>query len=164
MCSVQGLWCDWAACGAGAFVSVASGCTLDSRVSCCCWPWPSSVLIVSSWSSSAWLAFSRSRYFLLAFLLLLAFFFFPLSAFRAARLSSPMTKSSILSANMRRAILRFWVLERVSWHFITIPVGRCFSCTAEEVLLIFWPPGPVPLRKASVMSVSRIVGRGGSGF
>ena len=47
-----------------------------------------------------------------------------------------------------------------------MPVGRCFSWTADEVLLIFCPPGPLPLRKASVRVSStdlEMVGRGGRG-
>lgn len=38
------------------------------------------------------------------------------------------------------------------------------SCTALEVLLIFCPPGPVPLRNASVMSDSLRGVRGGYFF
>lgn len=46
-----------------------------------------------------------------------------------------------------------------------MPVARCFSCTAEEVLLIFCPPGPVPQRKASVKESSGSSGgRGGMGL
>ena len=44
---------------------------------------------------------------------------------------------------------------------MTIPVGKCLSWTAEEVLLIFWPPGPEPLRKVSVREDSGRVGLGG---
>ena len=35
--------------------------------------------------------------------------------------------------------------ERSRWHLISIPLGLCTSCTQEEVLLIFWPPEPLPL-------------------
>lgn len=45
-----------------------------------------------------------------------------------------------------------------------MPVGMCLSCTAEEVLLIFWPPGPEPLRKFSIRSASRRGVRGGRGL
>ena len=40
-------------------------------------------------------------------------------------------------------------------------MGRCLSWTAEEVLLIFWPPGPEPLRKDSEREDSGRVGLGG---
>lgn len=42
-----------------------------------------------------------------------------------------------------------------------MPVGRCLSWTADEVLLIFCPPGPEPLRKASVRSLAGVAARGG---
>lgn len=74
--------------------------------------------------------------FRLAFLLLLAFFFFLTSAFNAVLLSGPFSAASIFSASRFRAILRFCVRDLVAWDFMTVPVGRCFSCTAEEVL--FW--------------------------
>lgn len=41
-----------------------------------------------------------------------------------------------------------------------VPVGTWRSWTAEEVLLIFCPPGPEPLRKLSASSPSGIFVRG----
>ena len=68
------------------------------------------------------------------FLLLQAFFLRSISALIATRLSDPFSRYSTFSANTCRAIFRFWLLDRVSWHLTTMPVGLCFNCTAEEVL------------------------------
>ena len=69
----------------------------------------------------------KALYFRLAFLLLLAFCFLLLSAFSAVRLSGPLSNSSIFSARVRRAILRFCDLDLVAWDFTTMPVGTCLS-------------------------------------
>ena len=105
----------------------------------------------------------KSLYFLLAFLDELAFFFFLISALMATRLCGPLSASSSLSASNRLAIVRFWDRDLVAWDLTTVPVGRCLSWTADEVLFIFWPPGPLPFRKASSMSFSSTVDRGGIG-
>lgn len=41
--------------------------------------------------------------------------------------------------------------------------GKVFA-DVKGVQTIFWPPGPLPLRKFSSISASLIVGRGGRGF
>jgi hypothetical protein len=105
---------------------------------------------------------ASALYFLLLFFAPLAFFLRLTSRFTSTRLSAPFSATSNFSASSLLAIFRFWLLLRVAWLFTTIPVGRCVSWTAEDVLLIFWPPGPVPLRKDSVISDSETVGRGGS--
>lgn len=69
-----------------------------------------------------------------AFLDLLAFFFLLISSFSAVLLSGPFSASSSLSASSRRAMDRFWDRERVACDFTTMPVGKCFSCTADDVL------------------------------
>ena len=87
-------------------------------------------------SSSSWSSFSscRALYFLFAFLLLLAFFLLLIPAFNATLLSGPFSASSIFSAIIRLAILRFCDRDRVACDFMTVPVGMCLSWTADEVL------------------------------
>jgi hypothetical protein len=136
-------------------------------------PWPippspaSSTSPCSSSSSatdgSPWRSPSSLRYFLLLFFAALALFFRLTSPTIADRLCSPFMSSS-LAASSCRAMLRFCDRDRVAWHFTTMPVGTCFNCTAELVLLIFCPPGPLPFRKDSSISVSGGGwGRGGRG-
>lgn len=76
----------------------------------------------------------NTLYFLLDFLLLLAFFLLLMPVFNAFLLSGPFSASSIFSPKRRRAVFRFCSRERVAWHLTTMPVGMCFSWTAEEVL------------------------------
>lgn len=64
----------------------------------------------------------------------MARFLFFFSARAAARLESPLAISSRRAARRLRAIWRFWERERVAWDLTTIPVGICFSWTAELVL------------------------------
>lgn len=45
-------------------------------------------------------------------------------------------------------------IQRLSATFITIPVGKCFSCTQLLDLLTDCPPGPLPLIKLSSISLS----------
>lgn len=100
-------------------------------------------------------------YFFLAFFSLPLLFLLSNSALKAVRLCSPISTCSNFSANNFLADFRFCARDRVAWHFTTIPVGRCLSCTAEEVLFIFCPPGPEPLRNDSSISPSGIMRRGG---
>lgn len=84
--------------------------------------------------AAAALPSSSALYFLFAFFVRLAFFFLFTSAFTATRLPLPFSISSSFSASNCLATFRFCVRERVAWHLMTMPVGRCFSCTADEVL------------------------------
>ena len=93
----------------------------------------------------------KARNFLLAFLLLLAFFLLLISAFSAVLLSGPFSASSIFSPRSRRAFFRFWDRERVAWHLTTMPVVRCFSWTAEDVLFYI----------AQLVSLSKLLGSSG---
>lgn len=74
------------------------------------------------------------RCFRLLFLVALAFLLDLMRAIIADRLFSPFSSSSSLSARCCLASLRFWSRDRVSWHLMTMPVGMCFSWTAELVL------------------------------
>ena len=69
-----------------------------------------------------------------------------------------------MSKSKRRAIDRFVVSDRPSWHRTEIPVGMCRSWTQFLTLLIFWPPGPVPLMNSSSRSCSSSVTRGPVGL
>lgn len=100
-------------------------------------------------------------YFFLAFFSLPLLFLLSNSALNAVRLWSPNSNCSNFSANNFLADLRFIARDRVAWHFTTIPDGRCLSWTAEEVLFIFCPPGPEPLRNDSSISPSGMMRRGG---
>lgn len=82
-------------------------------------------------------AFSASfRYFLRAFFAALSYRFFLTSPIIAVLLLSPLNISSSLAARSSLAVLRFWSRERVAWHLTTVPVGMCFSWTAELVLFL----------------------------
>lgn len=75
--------------------------------------------------------------------------------------------SSSLRANISRAFFRFCSWDREYWHVTTVPVGIWVSWTLLLLLLIFWPPGPLPpFRNTSLISSSTIshFGRGGSSF
>jgi hypothetical protein len=72
----------------------------------------------------------------LAFLARLSARFFFTSDTMAVRDCGPFVSSSSLAASRSRAILRFCVRERVAWDLTTMPVGMCFSWTAE--LVLFW--------------------------
>lgn len=76
------------------------------------------------------------RCFLRAFFILLAFFFLFISVLSAVLLSDPFSTSSSLSASKRRAMERFCDRDRVACDLTTMPVGRCFSWTADEVLFL----------------------------
>ena len=102
----------------------------------------SSLASESSNASSSFLAAAVSssakfRYFRRLFLVALALFFSLTCAIIALRLASPFRRSSILWARSSRAILRFWVRERVACDLTTMPVGRWMSWTAELVLFYF---------------------------
>lgn len=81
-------------------------------------------------------AFSSSNFLYLRrlFLAALSARFFLTVPTMAVRLSSPLYSSSSRAASRSRAVLRFCSRDRVAWHFMTMPVGRCLSWTAEEVL------------------------------
>lgn len=138
--------------------------------------------------SAAAAAFSSSSllYFLRLFLAALAALLRLTSPTMADRLWSPRYRSSTFCARISRAMLRFWLRERVACDLTTMPVGTCLSWTAELVLFyregalvslkfhverravymrrtIFCPPGPLPLRYDSSISESGGgFGRGGS--
>ena len=50
---------------------------------------------------------------------------------------------------------RFLCWLRSFWHCTTMPVGRCVSRMALEVLLTCWPPAPLARNTSSRMSSSR---------
>jgi hypothetical protein len=52
----------------------------------------------------------------------------------AVRLSDPRVSSSSRAASSSRAMVRFWLRERVAWDLTTMPVGMWRSWTAELVL------------------------------
>ena len=53
---------------------------------------------------------------------------------------------------MALALFLIWV--RSSWHWTTMPVGRCVRRTAEYVVLTPWPPGPEAQKRSTRMSFS----------
>ena len=57
---------------------------------------------------------------------------------------------------MRMALSRFWNWLRSCWHSTTVPVGLWMSRTAEEVLLMCWPPAPLERQACISMSSGRI--------
>ena len=61
-------------------------------------------------------------------------------------------RSSSFEQSSSHARWRLTACERSAWHRTSVPVGRCRSQIVEEVLLIFWPPGPVPRTKRSSTS------------
>lgn len=119
------IWIDHLPC-----VWLAGTVVDDSSPTGSWWPSPSrsSCSCTSSWP------FPNSRYFLRLFFTLLAFFFRARSALIAARLWSPFSNCSTLSARSCRAIFSFWERERVACDFTTRPVGLWMSWTAELVL------------------------------
>ena len=88
----------------------------------------------STSSSSPSVPSCEALYFRLAFLLLLAFFFLLISVFNAVLLSDPFSAASTFSASRRLAIFRFCDRDLVACDLITMPVGRCFSWTADDDL------------------------------
>lgn len=62
-------------------------------------------------------------------------------------------RSSILSARISRAFLRFASRDRENCELTTIPVGMCFNWTLEDVLLIYKKKkkvNPDPVRQTIV--------------
>lgn len=102
---------------------------------------------VSSAAPSFFPSSSSCLYFRRFFLSALAAFFLLMLATCAVRLWSPLKCSSIRWARISRAILRFWSRERVACDLTTMPVGMCFSWTAEFVL--FYAGGLVTLQPIS---------------
>src|SRR5690349_8538716 len=90
----------------------------------------SSELTCSAFSSASF------RYFLRAFFPALSYRFFLTSPTIAVLLLFPLNISSSLAARSSLAVLRFWSRDRVAWHLTTMPVGMCFSWTAELVLFL----------------------------
>ena len=54
------------------------------------------------------------------------------------------------------ALSRFWNWLRSVWQNTTMPVGRWVRRTAEEVLLMCWPPAPLERQACISMSSGRI--------
>jgi len=61
-------------------------------------------------------------------------------------------RASSLSHSSAHARSLLAACERSAWQRTSIPVGRCRSHTVDEVLLIFWPPGPLPRMNLSSTS------------
>ena len=64
--------------------------------------------------------------------------------------------SRSLARSIFMALSRFWNWLRSVWQKTTMPVGRWVRRTAEEVLLMCWPPAPEERQACISMSSGRI--------